>query len=127
MILDIKKTIHTKLISIMETNIPFYEETTTVLNSVLINKYRNGKDYVGWHSDNEPVFPDNSNIISVSFGQTRKFLIKEKETKNVTEFKLKSGDIMVMGGSFQQHFLHMVPRTHESDIRFNLTFRHYHS
>jgi alkylated DNA repair dioxygenase AlkB len=28
--------------------------TQTSFNSVLLNRYRNGSDSMGWHSDNEP-------------------------------------------------------------------------
>ncbi|HEY9752826.1 MAG TPA: alpha-ketoglutarate-dependent dioxygenase AlkB, partial [Coleofasciculaceae cyanobacterium] len=42
-------------------------------NSVLLNLYRNGRDSVAWHSDDEPELGQNPVIGSVSFGATRRF------------------------------------------------------
>ena len=43
-------------------------EATTPFNSVLINYYRDGKDRVAWHSDDEKELGKNPVIGSVSFG-----------------------------------------------------------
>ena len=32
-------------------------------NSILVNKYRDGKDSVGWHPDNESIFVDGYPIL----------------------------------------------------------------
>ena len=39
-----------------------------VFNSVLLNRYRTGKDSVSWHADDEPEFGEQPVIASVSFG-----------------------------------------------------------
>jgi len=44
----------------------------TKFNSVLLNMYRDGKDSVAWHSDDEPELGKNPEIGSVSFGATRR-------------------------------------------------------
>ena len=44
-----------------------------VFNSVLLNRYRTGKDSVSWHADDEPEFGAQPVIASVSFGGTRVF------------------------------------------------------
>ena len=41
-----------------------------VFNSVLLNRYRTGKDSVSWHADDEPEFGERPVIASVSFGGT---------------------------------------------------------
>ena len=38
----------------------------TRFNSCLLNKYRGGGDYMGWHRDDEKVYAKNSTIGSVS-------------------------------------------------------------
>ena len=45
-------------------------------NSVLLNYYRDGKDSVGWHSDDEPELGVNPVIASLSLGATRTFQFK---------------------------------------------------
>ena len=47
-------------------------------NSVLINYYRDGKDRVAWHSDDEKELGINPVIASVSLGAERKFKFRHK-------------------------------------------------
>ncbi len=58
-------------------------------NSVLLNLYRDGSDGVNWHSDNEPELAPELPIASVSFGGTRRFLMKHKTKTEVAQFELK--------------------------------------
>lgn len=48
-------------------------------NSVLLNRYKGGNDYVGWHSDDEKLYGSQPEIASVSFGCERDFLLKKKK------------------------------------------------
>lgn len=93
-------------------------------NSVLCNLYRDGNDYVSWHSDDESML-DTSSIVSLSFGATRRFLFREKEDHSKkTEFQLASGDLIQMYGDCQRRYQHHVPKqagVHQ--VRVNLTFR----
>src|SRR5262249_34989131 len=52
-------------------------------NSVLLNRYRTGRDSVAWHSDDEKEFGENPVIASVSFGGTRTFQFKHKKRKDL--------------------------------------------
>ena len=54
---------------------------------------------------------------------TRDFIYKKKYTSDDKVVSLASGDIMVMAGKFQDHYIHMIPQAHTIDERFNLTFR----
>ena len=47
-------------------------------NSCLVNLYEDERDYVAYHADDEPLFGDRPVIASVSFGGTRRFLLKSK-------------------------------------------------
>ena len=42
--------------------------TATRLNSCLVNRYENGRDYVPFHADDEKMFRPKGDIVSVSFG-----------------------------------------------------------
>lgn len=46
-------------------------------NSCLLNQYRTGQDSLSWHSDDEThVYGRNPMIASVSFGESRDFMIR---------------------------------------------------
>ena len=92
-------------------------------NSVLINRYRNGRDYIGWHSDDdygsaEPTIP------GLTLGATRRFLIRHKQTKEIVEFAPVHGSLIVMRGRTNADWVHSVPKQlREKGERLNLTFR----
>lgn len=48
------------------------------LNSVLMNLYRNEKDSVAWHSDDELTMGVRPTIASISLGSVRKFEMRPK-------------------------------------------------
>ena len=94
-------------------------------NSVLLNYYRNERDSVSWHSDDEPELGQNPIIGSVSFGDVRTFQLKHKIDKSPTiSIDLPDGSYLEMAGSTQHHWLHQIPkRTRKIGPRINLTFR----
>ncbi|MGR5456809.1 alpha-ketoglutarate-dependent dioxygenase AlkB family protein, partial [Vibrio alfacsensis] len=67
-------------------------------NSVLANLYRTRQDSNGWHSDNEPELGNSPVIASLSFGGTRRFALKHRETKQKITLDLPSGSLLVMAG-----------------------------
>lgn len=99
----------------------------TTFNSVLINYYRDGKDRVAWHSDDEKELGKNPVIASVSLGAERKFKLRHKKYKENQlqhEVFLQSGSLLLMSGPTQHHWLHEIPRTAKPiGPRINLTFR----
>jgi alkylated DNA repair dioxygenase AlkB len=96
-----------------------------VFNSVLLNRYRTGKDSVAWHADDEPEFGERPVIASVSFGGTRTFQLKHKERREwKASVELTHGSLLIMRGGTQAHWLHRIPRTTKLVAeRLNLTFR----
>jgi alkylated DNA repair dioxygenase AlkB len=93
-------------------------------NSVLLNLYRDGKDSVAWHSDNEPELGQNPVIGSVSLGETRRFMLKHKSKQLKDEVQLSSGSFLLMKGETQHFWLHQIPKSQKSiGARVNLTFR----
>ena len=54
------------------------ENTGHTFNSLLCNLYRNEKDSVDWHSDDEPSLGRCPTIASLSFGATRMFEMRKK-------------------------------------------------
>ena len=53
-------------------------------NAVLLNYYRNGHDYMGWHRDNEKVLGLQPLIVSISFGAKRIFKFRHYDKKEPT-------------------------------------------
>ncbi|HAS6347222.1 alpha-ketoglutarate-dependent dioxygenase AlkB [Vibrio sp. IRLE0018] len=96
----------------------------TTFNSVLANLYRDGQDSMGWHQDNEAELGSNPIIASLSLGETRRFVLQHKVTKQKIEFELTSGSLLVMGGTTQHFWQHCVPKTAKNKSeRINLTYR----
>ena len=97
----------------------------TPFNSVLLNRYRNGGDSMGWHSDDEPELGTAPVIASLSLGAERRFLLRLKTDHAVkAEFRLAHGDLLVMRGDCQRVAQHALPKmAGVRDERINLTFR----
>ena len=94
-------------------------------NSVLLNRYRTGRDGVAWHSDDEKEFGTDPVIASVSLGGTRTFQLRHKRRKGLSaSVELTQGSLLVMRGATQHNWLHQVPKA-ARDVaeRLNLTFR----
>ena len=91
---------------------------------MLLNLYRDGRDSIGFHSDDEPELGVNPVVASVSLGAVRQFVLKHKKSKEKLAFRLARGSLLVMGGACQHHWIHGVPKTAEVvGERVNLTFR----
>ena len=94
-------------------------------NGVLLNRYRDGGDSMGWHADDEREFGVEPVIASVSFGGTRNFQLKHKRRKELkASVELTHGSLLVMRGGTQANWLHQIPKTAKPvGERLNLTFR----
>ncbi len=100
------------------------EEYSLLFNSVLVNLYRNGDDYMSYHQDNEPELGNNPTLASISFGAERDFLFKHIERKEVIKVSLGDGDLLVMGNETQRFWKHSIPKRKKvHSPRLNLTFR----
>jgi alkylated DNA repair dioxygenase AlkB len=98
-------------------------------NSVLMNWYRDGEDYISWHCDDEKELGVNPVIGSVNFGATRRFQLRRLVNINEkVEIPLKHGTFLLMRGETQHYWQHAVPKEKKvKQARFNLTFRVIHS
>jgi alkylated DNA repair dioxygenase AlkB len=94
-------------------------------NSVLANLYRDGRDSVGWHSDDERELGEEPVIASVSLGARRRFQMRQRaEGGETVAFELEHGSLFTMWGSTQKSWKHCVPRSARCGTpRVNLTFR----
>lgn len=93
-------------------------------NSVLLNYYRDERDSMGMHSDDERVLGRNPVVASVSFGATRAFILRHKATKQTVKLDLTDGCLLLMAGALQHHWQHGINKATKSiSPRLNLTFR----
>ncbi len=93
-------------------------------NSVLANLYRDGRDSMGSHADNEQELGENPLIASLSFGETRILRFKHPANGIKLDLALAHGDLLIMAGALQHHWRHELPKTRKVlQPRINLTFR----
>lgn len=93
-------------------------------NSCLANLYRDGRDSMGWHADDEPELGSEPVIASLSLGATRMFRMRHRESRTVVDIALEHGSLLVMGGLMQKCWVHELPKTAKPvGQRINLTFR----
>ena len=104
-----------------------HSKTGAVFNSVLVNLYRDGKDSVSWHSDDESINGREPTIGSVSLGATRRFDLRHRETKTTVRTDLEDGSFLLMSGLSQECWVHQIAKTATVvGPRINLTFRYVH-
>lgn len=97
-------------------------------DSVLANLYRDGRDSVAWHADDEPELGRDPLIASLSLGAVRSFELRHRRARalglGTLRLALSDGSLLVMRGSTQHHWQHRVPKEPAvTAARLNLTFR----
>ena len=110
------------------------------INSCLINKYKNGNDYIKAHRDTSLSFGTNPTIVGISVGEEREIKFTrikydEKKLKSLKKdipnshlnfsIKLESNSMLIMAGATQKYFCHEIPNSEATGKRYSLTFREY--
>jgi alkylated DNA repair dioxygenase AlkB len=98
----------------------------STFNSVLLNYYRDHRDSMGFHADDEPELGPSPVIASVTFGEPRHFVLKHKFRRDIKDVKLllPSGSLLLMKGATQANWKHGIARESKPcGPRVNLTFR----
>lgn len=101
------------------------EQVGQPLNGVLLNLYRDGRDAMGWHSDDEAALGPDPMVVSLSLGAARRLDFRRKGGSRIEHsIQLEHGSLLVMSGSTQHHWQHQIARTRKvTEPRLNLTFR----
>ena len=94
-------------------------------NMILMNWYMNGDDYISMHSDAEKELVPNSPIVSISLGDTRTFILQNKETREKKKYELKNNSVIVMGGTCQKTHKHGINKEKNKGVRINMTIREF--
>jgi alkylated DNA repair dioxygenase AlkB len=98
----------------------------TDFNSVLLNYYRDHRDSMGLHSDDEPELGRRPIIASLSLGEERTFILKHKTRKELKSVRLKlaSASLLLIKGETQHYWKHGIEKEKlPCGPRVNLTFR----
>ena len=100
------------------------KQTNNSFNGILANYYRDGKDSVGWHADDERSLGFEPVIASLSLGAERSFELKHKNTKENLNIILPHGSLLLMSAGIQSYWLHRINKVNGGvEPRINLTFR----
>ncbi|MEM1433318.1 MAG: alpha-ketoglutarate-dependent dioxygenase AlkB [Pseudomonadota bacterium] len=92
------------------------EAFSTPFNFVLCNRYRDGRDSMGWHADDEPALA--ADVCSISFGASRRFLLEVDGERFGID--LAHGSAIRIPRTWR----HAIPKTQRPvGVRVNLTFR----
>lgn len=93
-------------------------------NYALVNWYRSGDEYIGWHADKVSDLTPGSTIASLSLGAARPFQLRDRAGGDAAEVVLADGSLLLMRGTCQQFFKHCLPRRRGvTGVRYNVTFR----
>ena len=97
---------------------------TADFNSVLLNRYADGEQRMGWHSDDEAELGPDPLIAAVSLGAERPLRFRWKDRSqaafNVT---LPHDSLLLMGPGVQRHLQHALLPRRRQGLRISLTFR----
>lgn len=85
--------------------------------------YRNGRDSMGLHRDDELRYLDKTVIAGLAFGATRPFVLEDFRHHVRHEISMGGGDLYVMGGRCQADWLHGVPKLESCGPKISAVWR----
>jgi alkylated DNA repair dioxygenase AlkB len=99
------------------------KEADEEFNSILFNFYRDEKDSIGFHSDDEPELGDNPIVAALSLGDSRVFSLHHIDLEyDAVNLTLASGSLVIMGRNCQKFWRHGIKKN-TGGTRISLTFR----
>ena len=80
---------------------------------------------MGLHADDEPELGPDPPVAIVSLGAVRRLVVRSRRKgERRHDLELGNGALLLMGGTFQRHYVHGVPRqAGAAGERISLTFR----
>jgi len=107
-----------------ENQIKDLDISKSFLRYAQLNYYRDGKDYIGWHTDKE--MKENDIIVSISLGTARRFQFMNIKDNNIKyELSLEPGSLLIFDTIVgKKEWKHRIPKELKvKDGRINITFR----
>ncbi|CAL1531943.1 unnamed protein product [Lymnaea stagnalis] len=108
------------------------QATGFTFNFVLVNRYKDGYDYMGEHKDDEKDLCSGYPIASLTCGQERDFVFKHQDSRgtkatrkiDTVSIKLEHGSLLLMKQPTNSFWYHSLPqRKKATGVRVNMTFR----
>ena len=94
------------------------------INQCLVNRYDGNNSFLSQHSDNELSIDPESSICTVSLGQDRTIIFKDKFSGNTIPFPAKSRSLYVMTRSSQAFYTHQIDAEPDTTLRYSITLRY---
>lgn len=112
--------------SVMDARSRLQEAAGHRFNYALVNVYRDGADFTGWHADKMHMHVPGTSIAIVSLGAVRSLCFRRKDGQGgVQEVPLADGSLLWMRGATQAHYEHAIPADDGlTEERVSLTFRY---
>jgi len=96
-------------------------------NHVVVNQYRNGNDYIGFHHDKDKTFVAASSVLTISLGGSRILRLRKVKGDAIgttKDLKLCHGSLFVLGPKTNREWKHsIIKRSKVQHRRVSLTYR----
>jgi hypothetical protein len=95
------------------------------LNHVVIHRYVDNKDKIGFHHDKDLDLDPDGVIVTISIGESRRFAVRDVyNTKKIVILSVSEGDVICMTDAFNSCFKHsLLPESLKTNIRYSITAR----
>ena len=92
-----------------------------------LNLYEDKRDWLGWHSDDDPGIDHSCPIAVITLGHQRMINWKPKGGKGIeciSQKMLEHGSLFIMPAGMQETHLHRIPKAdHDTGARISMTYR----
>lgn len=99
----------------------------TDFHGCFLNRYDGQKDWLGWHSDDDPSIDHEKPIAVITLGTGREINWKIRGSKGydaINRQYLEHGSLFVMPAGMQGNYYHRIPKSDRAvGTRISLTFR----
>ena len=94
-------------------------------NSAMIHWYKDNESHMPHHSDNEECIEKDSDIVSISLGDSRVMEFVNKYDETVSHSVVSHGDVVIMSRKSQDYYTHAIPSVGDSPQqgRLSITLR----
>mgnify|MGYP006271748585 FL=1 len=92
-------------------------------DTVLASLYRDGRDRIGWHADDEAALGPEPALAVLSLGAPRTLRFRPRTGGPSRAVELEDGDLLYMAPGVQSAWQHAVPARRDAGMRVSLGFR----
>ena len=86
------------------------------VNHMIFTKYEQRKDGIGRHRDHKADITPASPIVLLSFGDSREFVLSDKDEKEIARFVVEAGDVFILGPETNEELWHEIVPIHKEKL-----------